>query len=565
MNQPVKFDLKFVNARVCDGLGNPIIKGEVAVTNGQIAAVGDNLGSATETIDAGGLVLAPGIIDVHTHYDAQITWDNTASPSPANGVTTVVIGNCGFTIAPCKPADREIVLKDLTKVEGIPYKALDAGVKWNFETFTQYMAELEARGTVPNVACFAGHSSIRTYVMGEDARRRTATSEEIDHMCGILGESLDVGAIGFSTSMSQSHNGHGGFPVPSRLADTEELDALAEVLRLKNKGVLQITRSNTASIESIAKLQEKCGRPVQMSAVMTAPGFPELTVQDMRGIDEQRAKGREIWAHVTPFAETMQFNMKNPFPMENLVSWKVAMEARDINELKRIYADSNFREAVKQELCCPQPFRFNGQWEVVTVVNTARDEMKHYNGQTLEEIGERENKHPFDVFLDLALEDNLETRFQAMTLNYDEERVRPLLDHPHSVISLSDAGAHVTFFCQAGTGLFLLQRFVRECGDMSLEQAIRLLTSHAAYTHRIIDRGRISAGAWADLLLFDPDEVALGDNEIIHDLPGDSWRIDRKAIGVHGVWVNGQRVVDKNGLIQNPPLSGQILREFQEL
>jgi len=556
------YDLKFENAQVCDGLGNPIFSGAVAVEAGRIAAIGDIPRKAKETVDAVGLVLAPGLVDVHTHYDAQITWDNTARPSPANGVTTVVIGNCGFTIAPCKVRDREVTLRNLTKVEGIPYQALEQGVAWNFESFGEYLSALESRGAVPNIACFAGHSSIRTFVMGEDARRRAATKEEIDSMCALLGEALDVGAIGLSTSMSQSHNGDGGFPVPSRLADDAEIEALAGVLRKKNKGTLQITRSNTASIESIGALQEIVARPLQMSAVMTTPGFPEMTEQDMRAIDAQRAAGREIWAHVSPFPEVMQFNLKKPFPLENLSAWKPAMEAADLKALRSVYKDTTFRQAVKNELKSLVPFRFNGQWEVVTVVRASREHLQQYNGRSLADIGAQTDRHPLDALLDIALEDDLETRFQAMTLNYDEERVRPLLDHPHSVISLGDAGAHVTFFCQAGTGLYLLQRYVRERHDMSLEQAIRLLTSRAADTHRIKDRGRVAVGAWADLFLFNPEMVGLGGNETVSDLPGGGSRIDRKPIGVHGVWVNGERVVDEQGLVPEPPRPGRVLREF---
>ena len=280
-------DLKIQNARICDGLGNPITLGTLAVTDGRISAVGPDVGTARHTIDAEGMVLAPGIVDVHTHYDAQITWDNTATPSPQNGVTTLIMGNCGFTIAPCRPADREITLRNLTKVEGIPYDALKRGVNWDFETFGEYLCAIEARGTVPNIACFAGHSSIRTWAMGDDARHRRANVQEIDRMRDLLGEALAEGAIGFSTSFSESHNGEGGLPVASRLADAAELEALAAVLRERNQGTLQITRSNTATIQSIGALQAIADRPLQMSAVMTVPKFPV-----MRGIRMTEHVGR---------------------------------------------------------------------------------------------------------------------------------------------------------------------------------------------------------------------------------------------------------------------------------
>ena len=555
-------DLKIENARICDGLGNPITLGTLAVTDGRISGVGLDVGTARHTVDAEGMVLAPGIVDVHTHYDAQITWDNTATPSPQNGVTTVIIGNCGFTIAPCRPADREITLKNLTKVEGIPYDALKRGVNWNFETFGEYLCAIEARGTVPNIACFVGHSSIRTWAMGDDARHRPANPQEIDRMCDLLGEALAEGAIGFSTSFSESHNGEGGLPVASRLADAAELEALAGVLRGKNQGTLQITRGNTATIQSIGALQAIAGRPLQMSAVMTVPKFPEMAKQDMTALEAERASGREVWAHVSPFPEIMHFTLKNPFPMETIPAWNPAMQASDLDALKDVYRNEDFRESVKHELETPVPFRFNGQWDVVTIVRTNNPELQSFQGRSIVEIAAELDVDPLDALLDISLDDDLETRFEAKTLNYDEERVRPLLDHPHTVVSLGDAGAHVTFFCQAGSGLYLLQRYVRERGDLKLEEAIRLLTSHAADTHGIKDRGRIQVGAWADLFLFDPALAGLGDSETVYDMPGDGARIDRTPHGVLGVWVNGQQVVDENGLLADPPFPGHMLREF---
>ena len=556
------FDLKIEDVRICDGLGNPIEAGEVAVKDGRIVSVGEASGPARETVDGDGLVLAPGFVDVHTHYDAQITWDRTATPSPAHGVTTVVIGNCGFSIAPCRTDQREITLKNLTKVEGIPYKALAAGVNWTFETFDEYLNSLETGGVTPNIACFAGHSAIRTYVMGDDARRRAATDVEIDTMCGLLGDALDAGAIGFSTSLFELHNGDGGYPMPSRLAENKELLALARVLKEKDKGTLQVVRGNALSIEALGEIAEDIGRPVQMSAITTAPGFPEIAEIDICKVETIRARGVELWAHVTPYPEIMLCTLKNPFPMESIHAWKPVMEADGQSAMRRLYEDAAFRQSVKDELRTPVPFRFNGQWNVVEVVSVADRGLRGYVGCTIAEIAETEGKDPFDACLDIALRDNLATCFRIKTLNYEEEKVRPLLDHACSVISLSDAGAHLTFFCQAGIGLYLLQRYVRERGDMELIDAIRLLTSRPADTHRIPDRGRIAIGAWADLLLFDPDTAGVGADTTVNDLPGGLSRIDTPPLGVAGVWVNGVRIVDEQGLIKETPLAGQVIRAF---
>ncbi len=236
-------DLLIKNAQIYDGLGNPPQSGDLAVQDGRIAAIGKDLGSARETVDADGLALMPGIIDTHTHYDAQITWDPMASPSPALGVTTVIMGNCGFTIAPCRPADRDLVMRNLTHVEGMSLAALREGIRWDFQSFPEYLDYLERRGVGPNVACFVGHSSVRTFVLGEAAPKRPATAAEIEAMRAIVVEAMKAGACGFSTTTSFQHNGENGIPMPSRLADDAEMQALCGSLREVGRGVLMMTKA----------------------------------------------------------------------------------------------------------------------------------------------------------------------------------------------------------------------------------------------------------------------------------------------------------------------------------
>ncbi|MDH3414003.1 MAG: amidohydrolase family protein, partial [Gammaproteobacteria bacterium] len=242
-------DLVINNAKICDGLGTPMTPGSLAVRGDRIAAIGDEVGPGRQVVDAEGLVLAPGIIDTHTHYDAQITWDPMMDPSPSHGVTTVVIGNCGFTIAPCKPEDRDLTMRNLVRVEGMSIEALRAGINWGFESFPEYLRLLESRGVGPNVAAFVGHSSVRTFVMGEDAPKRAASDTEVRRMESIVREAMNCGAVGFATSTSPSHNGASGEPMPSRLADKREMDALVGVLAEFGRGVFMLTKGGGTSVE----------------------------------------------------------------------------------------------------------------------------------------------------------------------------------------------------------------------------------------------------------------------------------------------------------------------------
>ena len=259
-------DLVIRNALLLDGLGSSPKHGDVAVSKEKISQVGKIEGASRQTIDADGLALMPGIIDNHTHYDAQITWDPALSPSPALGVTTVLIGNCGFTIAPCRPADRELVMRNLTQVEGMSLEALRAGIRWDFESLPQYLDMLERRGAALNVAAFAGHSSIRTYVMGEAATQRVATDDEILRMKKIVLEALHAGAVGFSTSTSPAHNGDGGLPMPSRLADEKELRALVGCLGEAGRGVFMLTKGGHTKVSFLEELAAQTARPVVVAA-----------------------------------------------------------------------------------------------------------------------------------------------------------------------------------------------------------------------------------------------------------------------------------------------------------
>ena len=291
-------DLVIKNAVLVDGVGTPAFEGEIAVTGGKIAAVadGESVGEGRTRVDAEGLTLAPGIIDLHTHFDAQLTWDPYATPSNRLGVTTVVIGNCGFTIAPCKPQDRDRILKNLTHVEGMSLKAMEEGIDWDFETFPDYMESLERRGLVPNVAAFCGHSSVRTWVLGEAASDRAATKDEVAEMKNLVLEALDHGACGFATSTLEQHNGHAGIPMPSRLADEHEMKELTGALGEKNRGAFMLTKGMTTTVPWLEDIAARNGRPVMIAAMFVDPGDPERVFREIGEIEGARERGRELWS-----------------------------------------------------------------------------------------------------------------------------------------------------------------------------------------------------------------------------------------------------------------------------
>ena len=282
-------DLLIRNALILDGSGSAPAQGDLGISDGKILEIGKAKQQYKETLDAGGLALMPGIIDNHTHYDAQLTWDPLASPSPALGVTTAIIGNCGFTIAPCRPADRELILKNLTQVEGMSLDVLKAGTRWGFESVPEYFGMLERQGVAINVAGFVGHSSVRTYVMGEDAPKRAATAAEVARMRGLVLEGVRAGAVGFATSTSPNHNGHGGIPMPSRLAGDAELRALVGCLKEAGHGVFMLTKGGQTKVEFLEELAAACGRPVVVAAHSNAPasrrpGVVRLSHIGMTGI-----------------------------------------------------------------------------------------------------------------------------------------------------------------------------------------------------------------------------------------------------------------------------------------
>ena len=555
-------DLAIRNALLLDGLGSEPVRGDLGVTQGRISLVGKTGEPARETIDADGLALMPGIIDNHTHYDAQLTWDPLASPSPALGVTTAIIGNCGFTIAPCRPEGRDLIMRNLTQVEGMSLEVLRSGIAWDFETIPEYLAMLERRGVGLNIAGFAGHSSIRSFVMGEDAARRAATDAEIEAMRRIVLEGVRAGAIGFATSTSPAHNGEGGVPMPSRLAEERELRALVGCLKEAGRGLFMLTKGGHTKMDFLEELAADSGRPVVVAALLHNSTSPGVVFDDLDAIAAANGRGRRMAGAISCCPLSFDFTMQSPYPIESLDAWKRALGKKG-EAMKAVLADPAFRQGLREELARPAKFRlFNGEWDKVQVVETVKRANAHFEHRTLAELARASGRDPIDIWFDLALDEDLATIFIAQTLNSDELALEKMLRHPASLVSLSDAGAHLTFFNDAGYGLHLLGHWVRDLGVLTLQEAVQKLTSHSASIFGISDRGTLKAGNYADLLLFDPSTVNRGPKKRIQDLPGGGARLVTPAIGVHGVWVNGARIVDEHGSMSPRTLPGRVLREF---
>jgi N-acyl-D-aspartate/D-glutamate deacylase len=558
-------DLVIRGAQVYDGLGNPPRRVDVAVDKGIIAIVGDVTSEARETVDANGLSLMPGIVDLHTHYDAQLTWDRTMSPSPALGVTTAVIGNCGFGIAPCPPPLRELMLKNLAVVEGMDLKALLEGVRWEFESFAEYLAQLRRTGPYLNTAVFAGHSVIRTAVMGEAASTDVEpTDAQLAQMRRLLREAMDAGAIGLASSFSPNHSGHAGRPMPSTIATERELRALTDVLGESGRGVFMSatgSRLTPAMMESIAA---DTGRPVYISTVlmMYNEAVPEKALASYDVCAQALDRGREVYVLTSCQPLSFDFSLLDPYPLLSHSAFD-AIKGAPPEALPGIYADPAFRAQLREDLGHPKSgVLFLGNWDHVELGTAATAANKRFEGLSVNAIARAWGKDPVDALFDLALEEGLQTYFVGKFFQNVDAGVAPLLKHRASVITLSDAGAHLVYMCDAGFGLHFLAHWVRETGVFTLEEGIRRLTSEPAQRFRIPGRGRLVEGAPADLLLFDPAVVGMSRPRTLADLPGGGTRKVRDPNGVHGVWVNGVKVHDGTDYVDLARGPGHVLDRF---
>ena len=556
-------DLVIKNGSVIDGTGAPRAVGDVGVAAGRIAAVGRVAERGRREIDATGHVVCPGFIDLHTHYDAQYTWDPYATSSIWHGVTTTVIGNCGFAIAPCRPPDRETTMRTLMKVEGMSLRAMQAGITWDFETFPEYLDHLERRNPSLNVAALLGHSAVRQWVMGPDAQQRVATPDEVAAMAGLVREAMAAGAIGLGSSTAEAHVGDGGLPVPSRLAGLTELRALTRAMGESGRGIFEITVGAKTTMEDLREIHRESGRPVVWAAFFHRDDRPEYTTTHLAYTDAFQRDGVEVRPQVSCRPLTMDFTLHNPYPFEGMAAWK-RVSARPEPEWARVYADPEFRAELKAELAAERFAVFRGRWDLVQVLKVGRPAHRAYVGQTITQIAAETGKDAVDAWLDLALADGLETEFLAGLMNANDVVVGDLITHPYTLVSLSDAGAHCSLLCDAGYSTTLLGKWVREKQRLSLEHAVRRLTADPARAYRIPERGLLRPGFWADIVVLDPDTVEARPAEWVHDLPAGEPRFIARARGIAWSLVNGVPVLERGDIVERPAGArpGRVLRAF---
>ena len=549
------YDLKVKNAQIIDGTGLKAFHGDIGIIGDTIVERGSNLGFAKETYDAKGLTLSPGIIDIHTHYDAQLTWDSSASPSLNLGVTTALIGNCGFTIAPCKPEHRELNIRNLTKVEGMPYQTLKKGIDWSYQTYSEYIKLLENKKLALNICSYIGHSALRVWAMGEEAMKREANEKEISEMEEIVSNAMLNGAIGFSTSTFEGHNGANGIPMPSRFASDAEISRLIKAMAIYGRGIFMITKSNNASILDLTKLLKKVNRPAMVAPLLYNPAKKDWAYNTLEEIKKAKENGCEIWGQVSCRPLTMEFTMKEPYMLEGLTSWKEYMIQESYENRMTVLKDKIFRKKVFKEIKDTTKNKlFIGNWEKIKLVNTKNLELKSLEGYSLYDIAYKYNKTPLDWLLDNTISGGIEDLYSAELLNADKHEVKKLLTHQSSTIALSDAGAHLSLLCDAGYGLELLGKWTRDLKVFSIEEAVNKLTAKQADICRIPKRGRLVPGHYADMILFDPNIVGTSKTYRVNDLPASSERLTVEATGLKEVWVNGKN--------KNSYKAGRVLRSF---
>jgi len=557
------YDLRIVNANIADGSGGTMFHGDIGIADGKLVAVGDAPGDAAETLDAGGHVAAPGFVDIHTHYDAQIIWDRMLTISPWHGVTTVVMGNCGFSVAPTRPAHRDMMIRTLENVEGMTVSALKAGLgdEWPFETFPEYLDAIESRGTAINVAAMIGHTALRTYVMGEDATEREASDAEISRMRELVGEAMTAGALGFATSKAVTHVGYAGKPVPSRAASFDEIKSIASILRETGQGgVIQATVGPDLSYDEFSELNDVSGCPVTWTALLAGAAINEGTASEQLQRSEALiAAGQNVIPQVTPRPLNFEYQLSAPFVFEAMRMFR-PVSAADHDGKKKLYADPEFRTRVWEKLDgrVPETFR-NGFRGTIIAEVPGRPELAE---RKLFDVAAEAGVTPVECLFDLGLASDLSARFRMPVANHEEDEVEELLLSKGTVLGLSDAGAHASQLCDACLTTYLFRRWVREKQVIPLAEAVRMVTSRPAEVFGITDRGRLEPGLAGDIVIFDPETIGDEPLQRVWDFPGGADRLISGAVGIDAVIVNGRLLRRNNEDCVSPdgPLPGRLLR-----
>jgi N-acyl-D-aspartate/D-glutamate deacylase len=554
------YDLLIKNGLVVDGTGAPARRADVAVTGGKIADLGSLSGIAKRVIDASELVVAPGFIDPHTHYDAQICWDGALTPSSWHGVTSVVMGNCGVGIAPCRPEAREIAMRDLVNVEAIPFEVLAAGITWDWESFPQYMEAAARRNPALNLAFLAPLTPFRHYVMGEASMERAANASEISEIKGLLGKAIDAGAFGFTSTLLNQHLGYQGRPLACRNASKEELKAYCNALKERGKGAIEIAMTKQIGVMDDPELElldfmlEESRRPITFIAMFDRDDISEALRTSLRRVRPMIERGAR--PQTSPLPLTREINMRNPFSFAAFPSWKRVFEDQSKEAQAAVYRDVNFRNRFREELKRPASF---GNWERITVHEVRSPALKHLEGRTVAEIAAERGVDGVDALLDVTLADDLQNEFTMQSFNTRVDRMTEILRNKDMLLGLGDGGAHLDMLCDSGYPTYVLGTWVRERKVLSLEEAVRRMTSDPADFFGIRDRGRLAPGLAADLTVFDPARVAsVGRPERVYDLPGGAKRMVMRSKGIEYTVVNGAITWEKGAL--TGVAAGQVLR-----
>jgi N-acyl-D-amino-acid deacylase len=557
------YDLLIRNGRIVDGTGMPAFCGDIAVRAGKIISIGRLTGPATRVIDAGGRVVAPGFIDNHTHFDAQVTWDPLCTYSCNHGATTVIMGNCSLSLAPVRRGHQDRLAGFLSYVEAIPMEVLKT-IDFNWETMGEYMEMLEKQGLGVNVGNLIGHTAVRYYVMGDESQKRPASDVEIALMKEVVRAGMEAGAIGLSLSRNQGHFDPAGVPVPALWADEKELFALCEVLGEMGTGIIQSGGGNGAEVTNglMSRLSEASGRPVTYNNLMHMMRLPNEWKEQMALVDTSVARGIRAYPMCTPNRNTDFFTMRNTQSFRGLPTWHPILIASDEEKL-RAYSDPEVRkrlhdEAVEFKIDFLPAGICRTWWDYMVVQSTVLPKNAGLVGKTIGQIAKEQGKGVIDALLDLAVEENLDTAFLQGELNVDDEAVATILNYPNAIIGLGDGGAHVQFQAGFGYSTRLLSEWVRERKIMSLETAVRRLTSIPAALFGIYDRGLLQPGMAADIVIFDPETVKPLPHEVVHDFPTGAMRIREPADGIYMTIVNGQVLLEDG--VHTGALPGKVLR-----
>jgi N-acyl-D-aspartate/D-glutamate deacylase len=561
-------DLAITGGMVVDGTGAVPQRADVGVKDGRIVEIGELSTSATETIDATGLAVSPGFIDLHTHYDAQAFWDTTLSPSPMHGVTTVFGGNCGFTIAPLTPQDGDYLMRMLARVEGMPLESLQQGVPWNWSTTAEYLDALD--GTLlPNAGFLVGHSALRRVVMHDDANERAATPQEIEQMVLLLRAGLSAGGMGFSSTWSPSHNDHTGAPVPSRHASREELLALCSEVRHHEGTTLEfipaVGEFSREVFELMGDMSAAANRPLNWNLLQVYSQNWELVQHQLAGFDIAASRGGQVLALTLPDTFRLRLNFKSGFILDILDGWDKLMSLPDEEKLTMMStADGRARmNAMAQDTVGPT--RSIGNWGGYILLEIFNEKWKKYEGRIVGEVAQELKVDPWDLLCDIVVADGLLTVIANQDRGQDrdtwDKRVQVWRDH-RAVVGASDAGAHLDMIDSYAFSTTMIARAVREHELMPLEEAVYHLTDRPARLYGIKGRGRIATGWAADITVFDASTIGPGPAQMRFDLPGGAGRVYGESIGVEHVIVNGVPAVRNNVALGSRP--GTLLRSGRD-